>query len=181
MWPSSHRAVKLSRNDFPGVIQMVKEQVEEHPYQPTPLPKNRVIIKTVDGTWVMHRIIARVSSSPPEELKKYRGYFLVKDLLTGLDKVTPLESGFAWEAIHNIMDVNKLKSIKDRLQNPANQFNNYPTAEMTSPSVEELEMLYNIDTSPETSVKNIDDEISSLFLKIEILNVKRNIRRSNRI
>ena len=111
MWANNHRAVKLSRNDYPGIIRMVKEQAENYLYQPVPLPKSRVIIRMMDGTWAMHRAIARVSLSPDEELVKYRGYFLVRNLLTGKEKILPLESGFAWEAIHSIMDTEKLNSI----------------------------------------------------------------------
>ena len=144
---------------------MVREQAENCLYQPTPLPKNRVIIKMVDGTWTMHQIIARVSSSPREELIRYRGYFLVRNLLTGKEKVLPLVSGFAWEIIHNIMDAGKLKSIKDRMQNPGNEFNDYPTAEMTTPSVEELGMLYGLDQQHTTSDKNLDDEIEQFLIQ----------------
>ena len=163
MWANNHRAVKLSRNDYPGIIRMVKEQAENYLYQPVPLPKSRVIIRMMDGTWAMHRAIARVSLSPDEELEKYRGYFLVRNLLTGKEKILPLESGFAWEAIHSIMDVEKLKSMRDRMQDPENKFNKYPTAEMTTPSEEELEKLYNMDTQLVSPVGNLDDEIEQFL------------------
>ena len=166
MWAKGHRLIKIPRNDFPNLSEMIRQQTENplQTYQPDPRAGHRVLIKTEKDGWVVFKIVKRLKFLEKDKwVSKYEGYFLVESTDTNLKAIVPLKSGYGWEIIHTMLSKNKIASIQERIEDPSSSFNELPLVPMHHPSNEELENLLQLASETTISIDVIDTEIGQFF------------------